>query len=218
MVEREIMEAGSPRNDILFNTGKYIEYIRKKIRDYFNITEQTNILIYAPTFRADCGVDVFKINYNNLIEVLEEKLGGEWCILVRLHPNISNKADFIKYDSKIINATNYDDMYELLAASDILITDYSSTMFEFSLTYKPVFLYAPDIQSYKYERNFYFDIFALPFPLAETEEQLYKEIENFDTEKYSVRLKNFFDQLGVIEDGKASKRVVEKLLFHIGNN
>lgn len=204
----KILECGSPRNDIFFDSNLNIN---QKVRDYFNISGNTNILIYAPTFRADYSIDIYKINFNNLIETLEKTFGGEWCILVRLHPNISDKADFIEYDEKIINATQYDDMYELLKASHILITDYSSTMFEFSLTNKPVFLYAPDIESYKKERNFYFDIYTLPYSLAETEQQLCNVIVNFDRDKYLTDLERFFNQLGIIEDGNASKRVVEKI-------
>ncbi len=207
--EGRILECGSPRNDILLS---HDTHVKEKVREYFDLNENTNILIYAPTFRADYSVDVYKIDFNELIKVLEKKIGGKWCVLVRLHPNISYKSNFINYNSKVINATDYEDMYELLAVSDILITDYSSTMFEFSLAYKPVFLYAPDIESYKKDRNFYFDIFGLPFPVAETQHQLYTQIENFDQERYSIRLKNFFEQLGVVERGNAADKVVEEIV------
>lgn len=207
----DIIECGSPRNDVLLNNNTRV---KQKVRSYFNLNEEINILIYAPTFRADYGVNLYRMNFKKLIEILENSTNNEWCILVRLHPNISDKADFIEYDSKVINATDYDDMYELLATGDILITDYSSTMFEFSLMYKPVFLYAPDIEEYKKDRDFYFDIFSLPFPVAETEEQLYKLIESFDRETYTERLKNFFDELGIVEDGNAAKRVVELIVLN----
>jgi len=207
--EGRILECGSPRNDILLSSDTHV---KEKVRGYFDLDENTKILIYAPTFRADYSVDAYKLNFNELIKVVEKKIGGKWCVLVRLHPNVSYKSNFINYNSKVMNATHYEDMYELLAVSDILITDYSSTMFEFSLTYKPVFLYAPDIESYKKDRNFYFDIFALPFPVAEDQQQLHMQIENFDQESYSMRLKDFFEQLGILEKGNASDKVVEEIM------
>jgi len=208
----DIIECGSPRNDIFFKNDTHA---KEKVCKSFKLNEQINILLYAPTFRADYGVNLYKMNFKKLINVVEDATKNEWCVLVRLHPNISDKADFMQYDSKVINATDYDDMYELLAAADILITDYSSTMFEFSLMYKPVLLYTPDIEEYKKDRDFYFNIFSLPFPVAETEEQLYKLIQNFDHKMYTQRLKSFFNELGIVEDGNAAKRVVELIMHNM---
>jgi len=204
----EIIECGSPRCDILLDNK--IE-VNKKVRDYFKVDLDANILIYAPTFRSDLNTKPYGIDFENLIKVLEKKYGGKWVILVRLHPNISEKSNFMKYTSSVINATNYDDMYELLALSDILVTDYSSTMFEFSMTNKPVILYAPDIESYLEDRNFYFDIHSLPYPVVEDNHQLFEAIENFNSNVYAKAIDNFFVKLGVKENGDASKRIVEKI-------
>ncbi|MGO1470403.1 MAG: CDP-glycerol glycerophosphotransferase family protein [Tissierella sp.] len=201
-----IKEFGSPRCDILLEKT---EKINEKIKDYFKIDNNNKILIYAPTFRADGNLDVYDVNFNELLNSLEKKFLGKWTILVRLHPNLSNKSNFIKYDKNIINASQYDDMYELLAASDILLTDYSSTMFEFAITYKPVILYTKDIEEYKKDRNFYFDIYSLPFPIAENNSYLLEEIENFQLEEYKSKIKNFFKDIGMLEKGTASQNVVE---------
>ncbi|MCR1900082.1 CDP-glycerol glycerophosphotransferase family protein [Irregularibacter muris] len=204
----EILEIGSPRCDILVNQDKEII---KRVRKHFKIDENSHILIYAPTFRADSSTQVYNIDFNRLMKVLDGKFGGQWNILVRLHPNISSKDSFMQYTSKIINATNYTDMYDLLVAGDILITDYSSTMFEFSFTHKPVILYAADIESYVQDRNFYFDIRSLPYPLAENNDQLINIIEKFDLNKYSKSLKNFLTDLGIKENGTASHQIVERI-------
>lgn len=201
-----IKELGSPRCDVLL---KETENINKKVKEYFKIDNSNKVLIYAPTFRADGNLDVYDVNFNEVINSLESKFTGKWSILVRLHPNLSSKSDFIKYDENIINASKYDDMYELLAASDILLTDYSSTMFEFAITYKPVFLYTKDIEEYKADRNFYFDIFSLPFHVAENNKSLLKNIEKFDIHEYESKTKEFFIEVGMLEKGIASKSIVE---------
>uniref|UniRef100_UPI00261BC38D CDP-glycerol glycerophosphotransferase family protein n=1 Tax=Clostridium sp. TaxID=1506 RepID=UPI00261BC38D len=111
----EILECGSPRCDILINKN---EFIKEKVNKHFGFDRNSHIIIYAPTFRNDDNTNIYNIDFNRLVKVLENKFGGSWQVLVRLHPNISSKDDFMKYNSKIKNATNYDDMYELLAASD----------------------------------------------------------------------------------------------------
>lgn len=116
----------------------------------------------------------------------------------------------MEYTSSIIDATNYADMYEILAASEILLTDYSSTMFEFSFMNKPVVLYAPDINSYVEDRDFYFDIHTLPYPLAENTDQLLKIIERYDSNKYKIQVNEFLLKLGIKENGDASNQVVKK--------
>jgi CDP-glycerol glycerophosphotransferase len=204
----EILECGSPRCDILINNKNDNS---KKVRKHFNINRNMRLLIYAPTFRADYNTKFNDINFELLVDTVKKRFGGEWVILVRLHPNISNKSGFIKYNSTIINATDYDDMYELLAGSDILITDYSSTMFEFSFALKPVFLYATDIDDYIKDRNFYFDIHSLPYPLAENNKQLFELIDKFDSSIYLKGLNRFLSKLEIKEKGNASFHVVEKI-------
>ncbi|WP_300382630.1 CDP-glycerol glycerophosphotransferase family protein, partial [Clostridium sp.] len=114
-------------------------------------------------------------------------------------------------NSQIKNATNYDDMYELLAASDILITDYSSSMFEFSFRNKPVILYAPDIKSYTQERNFYFDFKELPYPVVENNDQLFNTIEKFDLDIYLEILQEFLSKVEIKEEGNAAYQVVQRI-------
>ena len=84
-------------------------------------------------------------------------------------------------------------------------------MFDFTLTLKPCFIYASDIDSYMSDRNFYFDINKLPFPIGENTDKLVTSILRFDEKKYQEELKAFFYKQGIIEDGFASKRVVERI-------
>lgn len=203
-----ILECGSPRCDVLLNKKNEVY---DKVKKHFKLDQDTNILLYAPTFRSDLDTSIYNIDFEALLDALENRYRSKWVIMVRLHPNIANQSNFMKYSSNIINTTDYDDMYELLAVSNVLVTDYSSTMFEFSLTNKPVIIYAPDIESYIEDRNFYFDLRSLPFPIAENNEQLFRIFENLNSAYCTQAMDKFFLDLGVKESGQASKRVVEKI-------
>ena len=202
----EILECGSPRNDIFFeNEEKY----KEKVSSYFKI-QGKKIALYAPTFRNNFATDVFKLDYVKLKTNLEKKYGGEWVVLVRLHPNNIADADtFMTYNDEIINATGYSVMQELLVASDVLITDYSSCMFDFVTTGKKCFLYATDVEEYRKERDYYFDLNELPFPLAENNDEMEYNILNFDEIEYKKGLEKLFKQVGLCESGIASGQVVD---------
>ena len=101
------------------------------------------------------------------------------------------------------------DMQELLAAADCLITDYSSCAFDFMLTRRPVFLYTPDIREYDTQRGFYYPLTSTPFPLAQNNAELQKNIDSFDEAAYRQKVEAFLAGKGCIEDGHASERVAE---------
>ena len=206
----EVVEWGAPRNDIIFTKS---DDIKLRVEEYFNIPEETGIILYAPTFRANLSLDAYLKDFNSLIKVCNSKFKKEFVAVVRLHPNISAKSEELGLDGKIVhNGSFYPDMQELLSASDVLITDYSSVMFDFSLTNKPCFLYASDVEDYKNDRNFYFEIDKLPFPLCTNLEKLHKEIFDFDNEVYENRINAFFNSVGMIRDGKASERCADLIL------
>lgn len=201
-----ILECGSPRNDIFFEDN--IPYL-EKVQNHFNIRGKKMVL-YAPTFREDFSTAAFQLEYYQLIQNLEKRFGGEWVILVRLHPNNIQDADkFIKYDNQVKNATSYSIMQELLVACDVLVTDYSSCMFDFVTKGKPCFLYATDIAQYKEARDYYFALEDLPFPLATDNEELEKVILEFNEQEYKKGLEKLFKEVGLCESGEASKQVVD---------
>lgn len=212
--EGEILECGSPRVDILFSCASDQKIqIKKKL----GLQAEDHIILYAPTFRKDKGTECYRIDFKRILEALSRD-GSEWKFAVRLHPNIADQADFLQYDDDIMNATSYPDMYELMAVSDILITDYSSVMFEAGFVKKPVFLFATDIEDYKQDRNFYFDLEQLPFPLATTNEELISRIEHFSKSEYEASVVEFNQSLGLKETGHASEKVAEWILQVIGKN
>ncbi len=200
-----IMKSGTPRCDILFGDTSAV---RNKVFKNYNIDADYKIVLYAPTFRTGKTADLHNIKAKKIVEALGEKFGGKWVFAYRLHPNIL--SDYIFNMEEAIDATNYSDMQELIAASDILITDYSSCMFDMLIAGKKCILYTPDIDKYiKNERGLYFNFEELPFPLARSNEELRKKIIEFNDIDYEKKKNEFLSRIGSYESGSASKMVAK---------
>ncbi len=210
----EIMECGYPRNDILLGDTSRV---RNKIYDYFQLPSDRKTVLYAPTYRNSRTLDHYKLDMKGLREALAYKFGGIWTVFLRLHPTMIEKAGDAMYSEYILNATDYDDMQELLSGSDILISDYSSVISEFALTGKPILLFATDVYEYAVERDFYVDYFTLPFPIAKDNTELVRNINEFDYEVYQKDVAEYLKSVGMADQGYASKRVVkyiEDRMYH----
>lgn len=210
----EIIECGSPRVDFLFNCT---ELEKKQIKTNLGVSEDDRIVLYAPTFRKDKNVDCYNIDFSSVLHLLSQSKDN-WKFLIRLHPAVADRADCIEYNDDMINATHYPDLYEILAIANVIITDYSSVMFEAGFVKKPVFLFATDIEDYKQDRNFYFDLEQLPFPLATTNKDLLKQIECFSQSEYEMSVEAFNQSLGLQETGHASEILAERILQVIGTD
>lgn len=152
-----------------------------------------------------------------MLHAIRDKFSGECCMLLKGHPHRKDMIVFENFsDHKVFDVTNYPDMQELLCAADILITDYSSCMWDFSLMYKPCFIYATDIEQYKQERDFYTPMSEWPFPIATNTDELINNILNFNQEEYVQKVKQHHKALGSFEDGHASERIC-KLIETIVN-
>ena len=204
-----ILEKGIPKNDIYFEDPA--PYIRK-VHQHFGLPEGTKLALYAPTYRDSRKTDMYNLDYSQLLSTLEKRFGGSWAVLVRMHPNVSYKDYPLTYTDRILNASPYENMQELLVASDIIISDYSGCAFDFPMIGKPGFLYAEDYEEMKRTKDYYFQLEELPFTLALTNEQLMEQIEHFDEKDYQKRCKEFCDMLGFYDDGHASKAVVDLIL------
>lgn len=208
--EGEIMECGIPRNDIFFHSEYHAEF-KKRIYETYNIALDSHLVLYAPTFRRNKSIEPYRINWSRMYKALQKMLNVEnITILVRLHPNLIGKVDtssLVAFDN-VIDATRYHDMQELLCVADMLITDYSSSMFDFAMLKRPCILYATDVN--KYDRGYYFDLKELPFPLAENEENLLHIINNFSKEDYMKSLNTFLtDTIGLYENGNAAQSIMK---------
>lgn len=205
----KIFEHGTPRNDMFFLKDSLRV---KKIKSKLNISENKKIILYAPTFRKGNSLEVYNIDYDKVINELKSKFGGEWIFLVKLHPHLISKSKELVYGENVKDVTSYDDIQELLSVSDVLISDYSSLMFDFALTERPCFLYVPDIEEYtNNDRKLYFDINELPFIKTLSNESLINEIKTFNHSEYRKNLKKFSNKIGTFESGNASKELVNHI-------
>ncbi len=204
----KILEYGTPKNDILITNSNFI---KRKVYKTLNIKENANLLLYAPTFRNDYNNNPYNIDFEKLKNLLEKNTNEKWEVIIRLHPNIKEPERLIKCNN-YINGSKYDDMQELICACDILITDYSSIMFESIIASKPVILYANDIDSYNYERGLYFNFSQLPFPIAKDNIELLNIIKEFDENEILNNYVEFKKKFGLIDDGHASERVTDLII------
>ena len=203
----EVLECGLPRNDDLIHP---LPAARVRVRQTLDIPRGTRILLYAPTFRNSHSLDLYDVDFSRLKISLEAKFGGEWLILLLMHYYLADKA-MEAQAPWLRNATDYPDMQDLLQYADVLLTDYSSCMWDFSLMHKPCFLYARDIAEYRGERDFYTPIESWPFPLASCNEELAQVIENFDEGAYHAAVDRHHEELGSTESGTAAKQCVDRI-------
>ncbi len=209
------LRSGSPRCDILLN-GRAEQ--RERIRAQYHLAPDTRILMYCPTFRGGSQSTNRTIekgdhapDYDRLIRTLDVRFGGSWVIFLRLHPQLTARHIAAHAGNKhLIDVSQVDDMYELLAACDAFLTDYSSAAFDAAVMNIPIFLYCDDYNEYEGERGkLLWNLRELPFPLAEDDDELERQVEDFQQVEYLENLAKLFKECGVEESGEASKRVVD---------
>lgn len=208
----KILKIGTPRIDYLKSiTQTEINAIYDKALLEKNI----HYILYAPTFRKGNDLSAYNIDYHKLVQSLVLKFGGAWKVLFRLHPNLQELVSVENLGDCCIDMTRYGDIQELLCVSDILITDYSSSMFDMAFLGKPCILYVSDLENYlANERNLYFDINYLPFIVAQNNEQLYNSIVNYDKETYDNGVYSFMGKIGSYELGDACEKIT-KAVFNV---
>lgn len=231
--EGEFLKYGQAREDILVNDR---QRTRIYIRNLFKLPQNMHIVLYAPTYREkgqktrrQVLLEDVSLDKENVIRKLQEKFGGEWIMFQRLHPQLAlqqKNMDGID-NEKIIDVSQYDDMYELLAASDVVITDFSSIAFEAGAIKLPVFLYMDDLDEYINQRggmNFVIsedktittnreiapNVDAKPpFAIATNNGEMNDIIDCFEKQKYQYEIDKMCLDLGMINDGKASERIAD---------
>lgn len=205
-----ILPTGTPRNDVLFHPNVSL---KQKIKERLQIPEQTKVVLYAPTFRKGNSMECYNLNYTQLIHSLQKQQNTDWVVLVRLHPHLRNLSQSLLKDEKqVLDVTDYDDIQELLCIADMVISDYSSLIFDFAMTARPCFLYVPDLEAYtSKDRSLYFNIRELPFPISLTNEELCHQIERFQINSYQKQVTSFLDTIGSYENGQACEKVFNYL-------
>ncbi|HBM3670123.1 TPA: CDP-glycerol glycerophosphotransferase family protein [Listeria innocua] len=207
--EKNVLPLGVPRTDRFFNE-EYKAYIKNVFEGKYPALKNKKVITYAPTFRGGPGErQQFVMNLN--IRRLAEQLGDEYVLVLKMHPSVVRGVG-IPFDLQefAFNMSN-EDINDVLINTDILITDYSSVVFDFSIMEKPVLFYAYDLEGYLGERNFYYNYEEfVPGPIVRTNEEVIGAIKanDFDLEKVRVFKERFFDDL----DGNSAERIVKELI------
>src|SRR5699024_2756389 len=212
-----IIETGYPRNDLF-----YMKDTEEKIKDIkvgLNIPLNKKIILYAPTFRDNQATKKNKFTFNLEMDLhsMMEKLCDEYILLIRMHVVVNNKIAIENELSEFVwNVSNYPDMQNLLLISVVFITDYSCAMFDFANTKRPMLFFTLDYEIYKNEeRDFYLDVEKESSgPFVMNTDEIISSIQNINeiNKKYEMKYKSFYEKYCKLEDGKASKRVVDYLL------
>ena len=204
----KIIETGYPRNDILINRSGD----RDQIRASLGILDSKKLVVlYAPTWR-----DSKRTATGNWkpVNFLSDDLGESVTVLFRGHTN-THQAHSDRVSKSAIDVTDYKNVAELYVAADVLVTDYSSSMFDFSVSGKPMIFLCPDIDQYSAKRGFYFDFEqSAPGPILRDGSKLGEALEKIESVKteYAQRYLAWQQKFNSLEDGQSSKRVVDRTL------
>lgn len=202
-----MLESGFPRNDILFKKHNLTE-----LKSKLGIPIDKKVILYAPTWRDDQfssnGVYDFVSELN--FDLLRKELSDEYVILVKLHYLVEDDLDWSKYEGFIYGCDALWDIQELYLISDVLVTDYSSVMFDYAILGRPMIIHTHDYEKYKTQlRGFYFDIHQeFPGPITTTTQELIHEIQNYSPDKYHEQYLRFLKKYTIFDKGTASQQVI----------
>lgn len=244
LYDGEYLWAGTARCDILYgDRNKW----KIDFREKYNIPKDAKVIMYAPTFREGAKngkrsvmAGAVTLDFERMIDNLETRFGGSWYVCLRFHPQLANIVKEYKdsaLGNRIIDITQVDDMYPALAAIDAFVTDYSSIAMDASLMHIPVFLYVDDLMRYVRDRggmqwDFHEDSMQavynnqemmpgiktkLPYPIAQTNDELEKVIINFEDDTYNKELSEYEKAVHLIFDGKAASKIADELESYYQN-
>lgn len=212
-----VHEIGYPRNDILSAPGA--DTIRDSIRQRLGIGPDKTVVLYAPTFRDDRPTTRGRFAFDWPFDLTSfmSSLGDDVVLLVRTHVLISNKLPIPEeLSASVRDVSNYPDIQELFLASDMLVTDYSSSFFDYAILRRPIIFYAFDLENYRDNlRGFYLNYDTdLPGPIVHTETKLAATINDFRTGRLDPAdtVADFSRTYSPHDDGGASGRVIDLLL------
>ena len=211
----EVMENGYPRNDLLSDPGR--DSIRARIRRSLGIPEDKTAVLYAPTWRDDQvfveGGKPFALGLD--VDHFTRALGNDHVLLLRLHYMVSASLA-AKEHPAIHDVSAHPNVSELYLASDVLVTDYSSVMFDFAITGKPIVHFTYDLDDYQDRlRGFYLDLATeAPGPLLATTDEVITALRDGPGAdvRYAERYARFRERFCHLEDGRATERLLQRLL------
>lgn len=213
---KNMLTIGYPRNDMLVNNNNK-EYI-DVLKDKYGIPKDKKIVLYAPTWRDDQSIGKGKYIFNPHInfDYLKRELSDEYVFIIKYHYLIASKIDWTRFSGFIYDLNV--DIQELYLIADMLMTDYSSVMFDYSVLKRPMLFYTYDLDQYYDSRGFYFDFKEeAPGPFIYNYEQLVEVLKEHDFSQYQAKLEAFHKKYNSLDDGQSSAKVVGIIEDKMGN-
>ncbi|WP_251137231.1 CDP-glycerol glycerophosphotransferase family protein [Exiguobacterium sp. H66] len=210
--EDQVVATGIPRTDMFFDQD-YIAAAKERIYEEYPTFKTKKVIMFAPTFRGN-GAKSAYYDFDQLdLDALYEAFHEEYVFVLKMHPFVRRRMEIPElYADFFIDLTDHREINELLFVSDILITDYSSTCFEFSLLNRPMLFFAYDLDDYISKRDFYYDFEEfVPGPIVKNSDELIERIKNEDFEMDNV--KAFAEYFFEHQDGKSSARFVDQIIL-----
>lgn len=198
LTDDNLYKVGMPRNEIVLkNDQKIIDKVKSELE-----IGNKKIILYAPTWRENP-------NDLKLMDFAEWKkiLADDYILLVKAHG--LTQGFTIGKNSFVRDISDYEETAELILAADILITDYSSIMFDFTLTNKPIFIYMTDYEKYVAERGVYFDLQETELSIFEKDKQLLEHIQNYEESEERLKSRNFGKKFIEVREPKASQTIIK---------
>jgi CDP-glycerol glycerophosphotransferase len=214
-----VLESGYPRNDVLNRPDR--DEIRAAVRAELEIADDRTVVLYAPTWRDDevfdAGGGEFRLAFD--IDAFTMQLGADHVLLLRLHYMLTGRLKPVEHPA-VRDVSFHSDISRLYLAADVLVTDYSSTMFDFAVTGRPILFYTYDLADYRGRvRGFYFDFAPeAPGPLLDTTQDVLDALRDLDavTERHAGHYARFRERFCHLEDGHATDRVLDRLFGELG--
>lgn len=213
----EVLPYGTPSLDALLQPAKSFDPGQMKAKIGLGVKEK--VVLYCPTFREQFRVSDYTLASRRLLTRLSEQLGGKWRLLIRLHPNARRYAnEVITANPGSIDVTGYPDLTDLILAADIIVSDFSSVMFNALYADKPVFIFAQDYKDYiSNERGVYSIVNKLPFSVSQSTDELLLNVAKFDFVAYQSHRDDFLELIGSSESGHSASELANHILARIDN-
>jgi CDP-ribitol ribitolphosphotransferase len=210
-VELFSAQFGIPRTDLFFDDER-IARTAAAVRRRYAIPPDRRVVLYAPTFRGE-SVSRARAPTDLDLGALQRVIGEDHVVLLRSHPFVRERlamsSDLAGF---VVDASDHPDMNELMLVSDVLVTDYSSAIYEFALLGRPMAFFAPDHDAYERERGFYFDFrTGLPGPIFTDSQALAEHLRAAEFEPERVR--RFAAESFDVADGRATERFVDQVVL-----
>lgn len=214
-VQGEVLVHGYPADDVLLSIS---EDLANKIKSKIGLPKEKKVVLYAPTWRDDARKGnswEYTFDLKMDFETMRAELSSDYVVLLRLHHLIADKLDLSGFEDFIFDVSHYDDTTEILAISDLLITDYSSIFFDYMTTKKPVLFYMYDLDVYQTKlRGFYLNVYNdLPGPIIDNFNDLLIAIKNVESLSriYSEKYQQLYEVYCGKQTDSSAKLIVDKV-------